>query len=861
VNLSGDRTLGSEITGTGILDLRSPGDALPIKVVTVTAQPSVTTTNIGANVRLDVSGVNAITGLTADSNSYLQIGALGAGRTLTLTQSTDGVFGGTIEGTANFTLKGAGLFRYAGDLAASTVGNVTVDGGFLGVNVANTKAIALTSAAGTKLGVYVPASSTTAYSGVLTGAAGSAQLVKLGAGLLDLSQTAVTTLKDDIFASYDVREGTLKATLVPNLTNTAGIILPDSTGASRPVTLSGGTLQLEVGILNGTLLSGAGTSSTGNLDITTAPGATSTLTVSGNITGNVSVSGGTTLTLGSASVTPLAIAGNVLVANGSKLTGSATIGGSLTVAAASTLAPGYSPGTQTVAGNFTLAGTAVMEVSGDNVGGLYNDTVSFGGTADLNDGGTSVLHIARWNNGSSTVAPAFGQRFVLFRGTATPTVGANSVATYFPVNAIPGSVVNDDATGRYLVVAPAAVDAGAVASPYDGLVHNADGLVHKPNEYAVYALRAPAAYAIPGLDSGIVSYVQAATNVAAGAVVTSVTDPLAARLMIMTDAQLTPALLSLQPEALASIPGSIVLGQRADSDALLRRLDMRRYDRAGYSVYSSEWFVLGTSSKFKGGSGSGAVPFDSTATGALAGLTKDLNPWSVAGFSLGYQRTKSDLVAGGASAGSVSGNSFRATGYFSSMLGERKDSVFVDAGLSVGRSSNKASRTTFLGTESSDPSAYSYGGFARLGAGYATKAGVSFSPYVGVDFAKVSGSGFTETGSTAALNVQSYSYTSARANIGTGMTWLSVGDGETLKFTIDFEAFAELGDKTTDIQASLQGTNFVSHANVAAGNGFRVAPSFTYGATPDSAVYLTVSFEKAGSTKTTGVEAGYRRRF
>ena len=41
---------------------------------------------------------------------------------------------------------------------------------------------------------------------------------------------------------------------------------------------------------------------------------------------------------------------------------------------------------------------------------------------------------------------------------------------------------------------------------------------------------------------------------------------------------------------------------------------MRRYDRAGYSVYNSEWFALATSSSFKGGSGSGATPFDATVT-------------------------------------------------------------------------------------------------------------------------------------------------------------------------------------------------------------------------------------------------------
>ena len=865
VKLANSRTLGSEITGSGILDLQA--SSAGVKLVNVISQPSVTTTNIGNNVRLDVSGINAVTGITADTGSFLQIGALGVGRTLTLTQTSDGVFSGTIEGTANFTVKGSGLFRYANNLQATTVGTVTVDGGYLGVNADNTKAITLATATTgtTKLGVYVATGGNSTYNGTLTGAVGAAQLVKIGAGTLNLTSGVTSSLKGDVFQSYDVHEGTLQVTLQPDLLNPTGpgIILPDTTGAGRAVTISGGTLALTVGTSGGTLLSGAGSTNTGNLTITTAAaGNTALLNVLGSVSGNVSVDGGTVLKLGTSGGTPLSIAGDLTVSNSSKLTGSANIGGNLTVAAGATVAPGYSPGTINVTGNFTLAGTANMEVSGDVFGGLYNDSVNFSGTANLSAG--NVL-VQRWNNGSSTVAPAFGQRFVLFKGTATPSVGANLVATYF-TGATPAGITTDDLVGRYLVVAPAAVDAGAVASGYDGLVHNADGLVHKPNEYAVYAVRAASVYAVAGVDVGIISYVQAATNVAAGTVYvpgsTGTLDPLAARLITMSDVQLAPALLSLQPAALAAIPAAMALGQRAESDALLRRLEMRRYDRAGYSVYYNEGFALTTSSSFKGGSGSDATPFDSTVTGAMGGMIKDLNPWSVAGFSVGYTKSKGDLTAGGASAGSVSGNAYRLTGFFSSMLGERKDSLFVDAGISVGTSTNKSSRTTFLGTETASPKATGYGAFARLGAGYATKAGVSFSPYVGVDLAKVSGSGFDEAGDASALKVSSYSYTSARATAGSGMTWLTVGDGETLKFSIDFEAFAEFGGgKSTDISARLGGIDFVSKARVSAGSGFRVAPSFTYGPNPDSAYYLTLSLEKAGATQTTGFELGYRRRF
>ena len=55
--------------------------------------------------------------------------------------------------------------------------------------------------------------------------------------------------------------------------------------------------------------------------------------------------------------------------------------------------------------------------------------------------------------------------------------------------------------------------------------------------------------------------------------------------------------------------------------------------------------------------------------------------------------------------------------------------------------------------------------------------------------------------------------------------------------------------------------DFSTSANVSAGAGLRVVPSFTFGPNPDTAYYLTLSLEKAGSTKTTGLEAGYRRRF
>jgi autotransporter-associated beta strand protein len=874
VTLAGDREIGvlntpgsSQITGGGTLDLRADGNA---RVVTAFAQPGVATTNLGSQITLDVSNLLDITGVTGDAGSVLQIGALGAGRALTLTQSIDGVFAGSLQGDANLVVKGPGMFRYTlGDLAAAnSPDTVTVLGGGLGVDVGNTKDITLikdttlATPRPARLGVTVGTGVTDVYTGVVLGATGAAELVKLGAGTLDLTDAAITaavnptTLASQVFSAYVVKEGTLAVTL-----DAAGKILPDLSGASRPLRLEGGTLAVEVSAAGGTLQSQSIAGSTGSLNVTTNGANHATLTVLGDIGGNVSVAGGTILNLGAAGATPLAVAGNVAVTGGSTLSGSVAIGGNLAIGVGSTLAPGYSPGTVTAV-NYINAGQAVMEVTGTPTGTapnqLFNDSVQFSGVADLNNGGTGSLVIARWNALSTTAAPAFGQRFVLFKDTAvdaSPTV-AESFATLFPANAISTSDVN----GRYLVVQP-------------GAAGSFPGLTTSPSEYAVYFVGGADRYAIAGIQPGIVSYVQSITKTAAGGVLenggsvlvadTSTLSRLGATLMTMDDATLAPAMRSLQPGSLAAIPATVALEQRAETDALQHRLDQRRYDRAGYSVYYNEFFVEATSTRFTGGSGADAPPFDSTLTGLLGGYIKDLNPWSVAGFTLGASHTKSTLADG---EGNVSGNAYRLTGFFSGMLGERRDTYFLDAGLSVGNSSNKSTRNTFMGTQSGSPSAMSYGGFARFGAGLATKGGVNFTPFVGLDFVRVSGKGFAETNpgnDPTALQVSSYSYTSARASTGTGLTWLSVHEGQMIKFSFDLEAFTELGGgKTADITANFDGVGqFTTQTNVAAGAGFRVVPSFTYGPNADTAYYLTLSLEKSGSTKTTGIEAGYRRRF
>jgi len=886
MNLSSNRTLGSQLTGAGTLDLEAIGVATP--VVSLTQQPLVALTNLGSHVTLDASAITTITGINAAYGSFLNIGNNNGGRSLTIIQNAAGTFAGQFIGNANLNFAGTGMMLYAptanltpttpaGNLASFS-GSVSITGGGLGVDVSNTKAIAIavdgTTSAPGRLGVYVAGGLTSAYNGAITGNAGAAQLIKLGTGTLDLTDTAATTLRSYAFGSYVVNQGVLAVTL-----NNSGTILPDSSGNSRSITLAGGTLAVQVSATSGTLASSLGQNTSGNLAITTDQNAPSpgVLTITGAVSGNVSVDGGATLSFGTESNRNVAVSGDVTVTNGSILAGTATISGAngLTISAGAFVAPGYSPGVINTT-NFILAGTADMQisatptavVSGGVTTQLYNDQINFSGTADLNNGGTAILNIQRYLTADSS---EYGHRFVLFNGTTNQSTSA-PVSQYF-VNANPSSVTTDDTTGRYVVVAPATVTAGATASGYDGLVHNADGFVHLPYQYAVYSVRAPSEYAVAGVDAALISFIQSKTNVAPGTVlvpgVNGNVDPLSARLMTMTNAQLTPAIQSLQPAIFGAVPNTVVLGVRSDVSAIEDRLEMRRYDRVGFSVNSSEAFVQASSMNFTGSSSSGEPPYNATLTGGLAGMTFDLNSWSVYGFSVGYSQVKANTIAnaslGTSSSATLSGNEYRVSGFFSTMLGEKKDTYFLDLGVSLGSTSDKLSRVTFLGTENSSPTAMSYGAFARLGTGFASKSGFNITPYVGLDYNHVSGSAFTETGDATALSARSISYDSARASIGTGLTWLSIVDGETMKFTFDLQGFGEIaGGKNATVNVDFTdgatgGFNF--QAPVGTSSGFRVAPSFTYGPNPDSAYYLTLSYEKAGSTGSTGVELGYRRRF
>ncbi len=521
------------------------------------------------------------------------------------------------------------------------------------------------------------------------------------------------------------------------------------------------------------------------------------------------------------------------------------------------LDPGNTPDFMNVA-DFTLSGTGTMELSGQAYAGVYNDVVKFSGVASL--GGATTVTIARFGS----TQPTYGHRYVLFQGVGSPA-NPTQVSSFFTSTA-PGTVNTSDATGRYLVVGPAAVDVGAVASPYDGLVHNADGLVHAPNEYAVYYVRGASGYNLSGIAPSLVSYVQRLCLTGPGGplenpqtvyipgVTTPALDPLAARLMTMTDPQLRMALSSMSPGFFGSLPGSIALGQRSQFSSLGGQLDAYR-NGDGSPEGGLEGFMLVSGTSFSGGSGLDAIGFDARVNGAMAGLAKRLSPTALAGFTFGYEDSKVTQTNG-----SINGTTYRATGFLSSSLSGSRTGAYLDVGVSVGTTTSDSTRTTFMGTETAKPKATSYGAFLRFGDKPGTNAGFACAPYLGLDYVHVDNAGFQETGDVSAMSVKGYSYDSARATVGLGLSWNAAG---ALRFGVGLETFAELGGgRTADVVASFgSGGEFTTPVTVASGVGVRITPTLTYVPTPGSAVYMSLSAEHAGSTHSVGGEFGYRCRF
>ena len=853
LNLSGASTItGDVVVNAGML-----------ATGTTTTLGAVNSVTVAAGATLKLNGAETVTALTNDGSILLNSGSLTTGGSAnhSIAGSIDGTGALVKAGTGLLTLSGASTFAGTTTLAAGTLklthegalgtSVVTVTGGTLiaNANLGNTVDVnaGILKGSGT-LGATTIAAGAVLAPGNSPGSLTHASLTLVGGSIVewqvyDASQAG--TNKAASLAAAGTDYDTLRVT---------GTLDVAGASAANPITIRILSLALPTGNVAGDAvgfdpmkLNHFAFATVGNL----AQGASPLVDIFSYDLANFTDS-----TSGTSDPTRWAM---------SYESGVLWLTASPQLLSFGVLAPDNAPGMLSIA-DINLTSRATFEISkSPQIGGYYNDTVEFTGKANLNPAPGSEIAIARYT--PTGELPDYGRRFVLFKGVGTPATDPTLVSSYF-INPAPVSVVNLDPDARYLVVGPAALDAGATASAYDGLIHNADGLVHRPNEYAVYRVRGASGYVQPGVGLGLTGYVQAKALTLAGqplehggtvyVPVPGTLDPLVARLMTLGDPTLATAMASLEPTDFAAIPATLTLGQRNQTAALYRLLEPRHQPGTDFAQ-GLQGFFQAAGSNFRTTAGEDAPTFNTNVSGGMAGMMTEVGTSASAGFSFSYSDARSTPLRGG----SINGHAYHATAFVSSHLASPVGELFVDAGATFGASHNKSTRKTFLGAETAAPTADSYGAFTRVGTQINAGPGLSFRPYVGLDTSKVNGQGFQETGDLAALKVNHYKYSSTRATAGAGLDWSGLEEGRGWRFSLDVEAYRELGGgKTVDFTGSFaDGVEWTTRANVADRTGLRLAPSLNFSPDAHSSYYLNLSLEKAGPTKTTGFELGYRRRF
>ncbi|MFK2879179.1 autotransporter-associated beta strand repeat-containing protein [Rhodanobacter hydrolyticus] len=291
-------------------------------------------------------------------------------------------YAGVISGSGTLTQQGAGTLTLTG--ANTYTGGTTISSGTLQVgNGGSTGSITGNVADNGTLTFKL--SGDTAFAGAITG---SGALVQNGSGTLTL------TGANDYTGGTTINTGTLvasSASLPGKVTDNAALVFDQA---------SDGTLAGAIAGSGSLAKSGAG--------ILILDGDSSAFA------GTTTVQAGT-LEVGDASTPSAALGSNVTVNSGATLRGHGSIGGN--VVNNGTVWPGGSIGTLTIAGNYTQASNATLDIE---VGATAASELKVGGTATL--AGTLALTV---DAGTYTQ----GQQFTLLSaGSVNGTFGTTTIA-------------------------------------------------------------------------------------------------------------------------------------------------------------------------------------------------------------------------------------------------------------------------------------------------------------------------------------------------------------------------------------------------------------------------------------------------
>ena len=478
--------------------------------------------------------------------------------------------------------------------------------------------------------------------------------------------------------------------------------------------------------------------------------------------------------------------------------------------------------------------------------------------------------------------------------TATPAgtiTGAAGVTLSAALTAAPAGTVaitpSALVSAYYTTVIPAASISmiGLAPKPYLLSIPTAPvvGVPVSPNEIAVYSVRTSAEYAAFKGPAPLISVIQSLaqvdmvrigngvdTNLGTADDVWQATPAgtfnlLGSKLAVMTDAQLQNAIDNLTPFGAASVAAMSIEGLRVTEDALAKRLEMRRFDRAGLSIVQSEWFFNTDARQLKLGA-SGEVQTKGTLTGISAGLLRQSDDGANLGFVIGG----SHVSTSGDTSARFSGNDIRADVFAGGTF--FRDLMSLDVGASVSHLSGSATRSSIVTpgqTNTSSPSATTFGGWARLGTILPLKSvGAYATPFLGVEVSSTKVSGLGESGQADALQVsaKAITQTAIRAGVGFHKQWESEDGTWRYRLSADLgylkQGTGETGDfTTTNANASaLNGTSYTSALRVTGGSGYYLAPSLSFGPNENTTYSLGFTYEKNQGTST-GLNFSYRKRF
>ena len=399
------------------------------------------------------------------------------------------------------------------------------------------------------------------------------------------------------------------------------------------------------------------------------------------------------------------------------------------------------------------------------------------------------------------------------------------------------------------------------------------GVPVSANEIAVYAVRPEAGYAAFTGPAQLKTHIQALTKVegvdlGGGAyryAPAASFNLLGGKLALMSDAQIQTAINNLTPLGGAAAAAMSIEGFRASEAALAKRLETRRFDRAGLSIVNSEWFVGSDVRQLSLGA-SGGLETKGNLMGVHAGLIRQTEEGANYGFTLGANR----VTTTGDTSAKFEGNDIRADVFAGTTF--YNDLMSFDVGFSVGRLSGTTTRDSVMtpgASNTASPTATTVGGWARLGTVLPMKAvGAYATPFLGVQVSSTSLSNLDESGQADALKVaaQSIAQTSIRAGVGFHKQWESADGTWRYRLSADLGYLNQGSGETSDFTASnadataLNGRSYTSALRVTGGSGYYFAPSLNFGPNENTTYSLGLTYDKNQGTGT-GFNFSYRKRF